>query len=147
MKKINGFTLVELLIVMAVLAILISITIISFKGMQDEARKAKAQGDVKTLKVAIESYYKNNNNVYPSQADYEQILLNSIPRIIENFLYDPFGQTSTSAYKYALSGSSPADSNFYIIYSLGTSGKGMAMVDGNGTVTVSFDAIYETNAK
>ncbi|MFA4858719.1 MAG: prepilin-type N-terminal cleavage/methylation domain-containing protein, partial [Candidatus Margulisiibacteriota bacterium] len=45
MKK--GFTLVELLIVMAVIAILIGIAIPSFRGMQQEAWKTQCEGDVR----------------------------------------------------------------------------------------------------
>ena len=61
----KGFTLIELLIVMAVIAILIAIAIPSFRGMQNEARKTKAQGDLRPIKIAVESYYKNNG-VYPA---------------------------------------------------------------------------------
>ena len=65
MKRSKAFTLIELLIVMAVIAILIAIAIPSFRGMQTEARQTKAQGDTRVLKIAVESYYKNHTNTYP----------------------------------------------------------------------------------
>lgn len=137
MKKSKGFTLIELLIVMAVIAILIAIAIPSFRGMQNEARKTKAQGDVRVLKIAIESYYKNHNNLYPAVANYQTTLLGASPRILEANLYDPFVAGGATAYVYALSGSGPSDSDYYIIYSVGAGGAGTAAVSAAGVVTVS----------
>jgi len=145
MKKSKGFTLIELLIVMAVIAILIAIAIPSFRGMQNEARKTKAQGDVRVLKIAVESYYKNHNNLYPAVASYQTTLLGASPRILESSLYDPFGATASTAYVYGLSGTGPSDSQYYIIYSVGPGGNGSSSVAADGTVSSSNDAIWESN--
>ena len=56
----RGFTIIELLIVMAVIAILVGIAIPSFRGMQTEGWRTRAEKDVVTLKIAVETYYKNN---------------------------------------------------------------------------------------
>ena len=144
----KGFTLIELLIVMAVIAILIAIAIPSFRGMQNEARKTKAQGDCRVIKIAVESYYKNHSNQYPTAANYQTTLMNAYPRILETNLYDPFGATTTTTYVYALGTGStgPSDAKYYIIYSVGPQGTGTAAVDNStGTVTTSNDAIWESN--
>ena len=144
----KGFTLIELLIVMAVIAILIAIAIPSFRGMQNEARKTKAQGDVRVIKIAVESYYKNHSNQYPAAATYQTTLLGASPRILESNLYDPFGATSTTTYVYELGTGStgPSDAKYYIIYSVGPVGNGTAAVDNStGTVTASNDAVWESN--
>jgi prepilin-type N-terminal cleavage/methylation domain-containing protein len=154
MKNINSslrggskaFTLVELLIVMAVLALLITIPLLSFRGLQSEARKVKSQGDLKTIRVAIESYYKNHNG-YPDTADYQAALIAAVPGIMDHPLYDPFGQTSISPYKYAISGSNPYDAKFFIVFSVGPAENGVASVDNNGTITASGDAIWDSNAR
>jgi prepilin-type N-terminal cleavage/methylation domain-containing protein len=145
LKKSKGFTLIELLIVMAVIAILIAIAIPSFRGMQNEARKTKAQGDVRVLKIAIESYYKNHNNVYPAVASYQDTLLAASPRILESKLYDPFVAGGATVYTYALSGTGPSDSDYYIINSVGAGGNGSVSLATNGTVTASNDAIWDSN--
>ena len=153
MKKSKGFTLIELLIVMAVIAILIAIAIPSFRGMQNEARKTKAQGDVRVIKIAVESYYKNHNNIYPTDSGaaiaYQTELMSVSPRILESNLYDPFGDSSTTPYVYALSvAGSPSTAKYYIIYSVGPGGAGTASVDNNGLVTVSTGdagAVWESN--
>jgi prepilin-type N-terminal cleavage/methylation domain-containing protein len=149
MKK--GFTLVELLIVMAVIAILIGIAIPSFRGMQQEANKTKAEGDLRVLKIAIESYYKNNA-VYPAVANYQTTLLGATPKILESNLYDPFGATSTTTYAYALGTGStgPSDAKYYIVYSVGINAGGTAAVNNTtGLVTVgtgdAVGAIWSSN--
>jgi prepilin-type N-terminal cleavage/methylation domain-containing protein len=52
-RDINGFTIVELLIVIVVIGILAAITIVSFNGVQDKARGAKVNSDIAQIKKAI----------------------------------------------------------------------------------------------
>jgi type II secretory pathway pseudopilin PulG len=136
---------------MAVIAILIAIAIPSFRGMQQEARKTKAQGDVRVIKIAVESYYKNHNNQYPDPAytgGYQAALLAATPRILEAQLNDPFVAGGATAYVYALSGTGPGDSDYYIISSVGPDGQTdvpAPVVSATGTVTSSGDAIWESN--
>jgi general secretion pathway protein G len=66
MKFNRGFTLVELLVVISVIAILLGIIIPRFKGMQEEANRSKAKAELKTLQVAVESWYIHQNpQAYP----------------------------------------------------------------------------------
>ena len=150
MMKSKAFTLIELLIVMAVIAILIAIAIPSFRGMQTEARQTKAQGDTRVLKIAVESYYKNHNNVYPvatttATQTWEAMLTGAIPRVLDAVLYDPFGATTTSQYWYATDTNSTSTAKYYIIYSQGVDGLGTAAVATDGTITASGDVIYDSN--
>ena len=141
----KGFTLIELLIVMAVIAILIAIAIPSFRGMQQEANKSRAEGDIRVIKVAVESYYKNNG-VYPVELNYQDILSNATPRILEAHLYDPFGATTTTEYVYDLSTGDPTTSKYYVIYSVGPGGAGSATVDNaTGIVTPVGEVIWTSN--
>lgn len=48
-QKQTGFTIVELLIVIVVIAILASVTIVAFSGVQERARDAKRVSDMNTL--------------------------------------------------------------------------------------------------
>ena len=145
MGKSKGFTLLELLIVMAIIAILIGVAVPRFRGMQDEARRTRAQRDVRVIAVAIESYYKNHGNIYPAEANYQTTLINAVPWVMDHEIYDPFGATSTTQFTYKLSTGDPATAKYYIIYSLGVNRNGTASVDNNGTVTASNDAIWKSN--
>ncbi len=52
----QGFTIVELLIVVVVIAILASITIVSYSGIQNQAYIAKTKSDFRIISQAIEGH-------------------------------------------------------------------------------------------
>jgi len=55
MKK--GFTLVELLVVMAILGVLVTVTLGSFRSSQARGRDAQRKSDLKQISSALELYY------------------------------------------------------------------------------------------
>lgn len=60
----RGFTIVELLIVVVVIAILAAVTIVSYAGITQRAKSAKIQQEVCQVANKIEEYYATNG-VYP----------------------------------------------------------------------------------
>lgn len=112
-KRQKGFTLIEMLIVIGVIAILASIIIPNFRGMQEQGDIIAAQGDLNTLKTAIESYYLNNDRTYPKELTE---LLSSSPRIITQLPKDRFSKTF---YNYQLL----EDGVYYVIWSNGQNKK------------------------
>jgi len=131
----RGFTLIEILIVIAVIAILMGIALPRFKGMQDEGNIAKVKGELRTLKTAVESYYIHNNNAYPATgaAALQTALASATPSIIDYVPTDPFS-SSGADYVYVMGGT---NSKYYIIYSAGPGG--------NGSAVITSDAVVETN--
>lgn len=65
-RKANGFTLVELLIVIAVLGILSIITAVSYNGLQKKSSQATMISDLNNASTEMERLYIANNNSYPS---------------------------------------------------------------------------------
>jgi len=63
-NKQRGFTIVELLIVIVVIAILAAIVIVAYSGIQERARISSMQSDMLTLNKAIQMYYTDNGS-YP----------------------------------------------------------------------------------
>lgn len=67
-KNGTGFTIVELLIVIVVIAILAAIVIVAYNGIQNRARDAKRQSDLKSVQDSIEAYNAEHGE-YPKTTD------------------------------------------------------------------------------
>lgn len=63
--KQRGFTIVELLIVVVIIAILAAITIVAYNGIQNRAKKSAAVGAASTLQKKAEAYA-IENTTYPT---------------------------------------------------------------------------------
>ena len=61
----QGFTLVEILIVVIILAILAGVVIPQFSSSSDEAKLSVLQSDLASLRGAAELYYHQHNSTYP----------------------------------------------------------------------------------
>jgi type II secretion system protein G len=64
----SGFTLIELVIVIAILGILAGIAIPRFMAAQEEARGAKLLADIRTIESAA-NMYAGKNGTYPGSYD------------------------------------------------------------------------------
>jgi general secretion pathway protein G len=58
----DGFTLVELLIVIVILGILAGIVVFAVNGITDRGEASACKADVKTVQVASEAYYAKNGS-------------------------------------------------------------------------------------
>jgi prepilin-type N-terminal cleavage/methylation domain-containing protein len=59
-----GYTLIEILVVMSIIAILTAISIASYTNVQQRGRDGKRLADIKTIQQALERYYADNGH-YP----------------------------------------------------------------------------------
>ena len=62
--KHNGFTIVELLIVIVVIGILAAIVIVAFNGIQSRARAASVRSDIRNVNTLILAFHAKNDR-YP----------------------------------------------------------------------------------
>ncbi len=90
MKKINGFTLIELMIVVVIMAILAAIAIPSYQSYVTKAKVKEAQSNLVGLALAAESNYQR-------QLSYTTGDLTSTDAIKAKF---PTWNPSSSSFKY-----------------------------------------------
>ena len=58
--KNRGFTIIEILIVISIIAVLVGLALPRLRSMQMEGDYAKAAGELRTLQTAVESFYIHN---------------------------------------------------------------------------------------
>jgi general secretion pathway protein G len=120
-RKENGYTLLELLVVMGVLAVLTAIATPQLMGYFGKAKLQSVQLQVENIGTALELYYMENG-AYPSASAGLKALIEAPPEAprwngpylkrAKNLL-DPWGRP----YQYAITDGQ------YEVYSLGPSGK------------------------
>jgi prepilin-type N-terminal cleavage/methylation domain-containing protein len=70
----RGFTIVELLIVIALMGILLTLGVANLRGTQANSRDAQRKGDITNIALSLETYYNSGNGTttqigqYPSTA-------------------------------------------------------------------------------
>lgn len=63
-RKLRGFTLIEIMIVVVILGILASIVVPKFMSAPDQAKVTKAKQDIRAVQSALDMYRLDNHN-YP----------------------------------------------------------------------------------
>ena len=109
----EGFTLVELMVVILIIGLLATIVIINVMPATDKAAVTKAKADIATLEQGVEMYRLNNLS-YPAGADGLQQLVRA--RLVKRLPNDPWG----NPYRYAAPG---RDGRDFEIYSYGADGR------------------------
>lgn len=88
----KGFTLIELIVVIAVLGVLATLLIPRVVGVKSKAETAAMEANEKIIKNALERYYLDNDEAYPEELDdlVEEGYLDEIPEDFEDYYtYDP----------------------------------------------------------
>ncbi|MDF1814497.1 MAG: type II secretion system major pseudopilin GspG [Verrucomicrobiales bacterium] len=121
----NGFTLVELVVVMTIIVVLAGSGIFLVTGIIDDARVQTADNNLKALDVALKSYERNNFGKPPTQeqglnALVERPTSGTVPKRWRAYLEEPMLDPWGNEYQYRF----PAQKSKrrYDIWSLGEDG-------------------------
>ena len=68
LKKEKGFTLIEIVLVLAIAGLLLVIVFLAVSGAQKSRRDSQRKNDLGRIAAALENYASNNNGTYPATA-------------------------------------------------------------------------------
>ncbi|AHB42363.1 hypothetical protein RAAC3_TM7C00001G0517 [Candidatus Saccharibacteria bacterium RAAC3_TM7_1] len=103
-KTTSGFTIVELLIVIVVIAILAAITIVAYNGIQGRAQDSTIKADITTLMKKLELYKIDHSDTYPMNNND----LNALNMRISGGAYDTTTTMRNALYCFTSDGSAYA---------------------------------------
>lgn len=115
-RQSRAFTLVELLIVIVVIAILASISVVTYNGIQGRGYDAAVQQDLRKVAQLLE-IYKLDNGRYPTGplfSDY-QANLNAVPMKLTTDAYSPTRLDGNAATNINYLDENTSGSNYAII--------------------------------
>ncbi|MEE4350982.1 MAG: type II secretion system major pseudopilin GspG [Pacificimonas sp.] len=112
-KREEGFTLVEIMVVVAIIGLLTTFVVINVLPAQGAAERQKAEADIAVIDQALQ-LYRINNRRYPSSAEGLAVLQadGSLRRLPD----DPWG----APYQYTFPGTRGGE---YDVFSLGADGQ------------------------
>jgi prepilin-type N-terminal cleavage/methylation domain-containing protein len=116
-KTSSGFTIVELLVVIVVIAILAAITVVAYNGIQVRARDSQRLQDIKSIEKALRIYLVQNGSFFSSQAagqwDHSNMTGGFLTTLVSSGTVSkvPLDPTNTGYHQY-----------YYYYYGAGTGG-------------------------
>jgi len=100
----KAFTLIELLIVVAIIAILAAIALPNFLEAQTRSKVARVQSEQRTLAIALEAYCCEHNHYPPSSLEWQHNLTTPVTYMTSccDDIFCKLGVPGSCRYQYAV---------------------------------------------
>jgi len=137
-KKNSGFTLLEILVVIAIIAILSAVIVSAFGSARSKTRDSRRISDIKQLKGAIDNYFATNFTYPASLSELQPAFLVTLPKDPQtNASYTYFTDAPVTGKRYHLCATTEGN------FSTGNGKEGLVVFSGGdlcvGTNTKTFD--------
>lgn len=107
-KRIHqGFTLIEIAVIVAVISVIATMIVVSFNTVQRQSRDQKRTSDVAAYKTALRSYLADNNEFPPacsgpnSGCDVSNLASYLVPKYMNAIINDPTSSSTGNNYTYS----------------------------------------------
>ena len=129
-KSVNGFTIVELLIVIVVIAILAAISIVSYTGIQNRANDTAVQSDLSNLAKKAGTFHALNGAYPTTQAHLLDLEMKTTKSAYDTTVTLNFSYCATSGGTgYAIGGISKSGKRFFVSSRSGVAEYSSSLVD------------------
>lgn len=96
----KGFTLIELIFVVIILAVLAGVALINLGSSEDDAKEAAVKADLRTLATALKVYKAKTGSFPASSLDDLATASGSYQPMLDEIPVDPFASNGTDKYNY-----------------------------------------------
>lgn len=97
-NKEKGFTIIEVVLVLAIAALIFLMVFIALPALQRSQRDTQRKNDVARVQTAIQNYQSNNRNALPEDDEFNSIL---IPKYLTVDGDDTFSDPNGNPYSFA----------------------------------------------
>lgn len=119
----RGFTLIEIMVVVVIIALMSTVVIVSTAGRVDDAKVARVKQDLRSLDTML-TFYRLDNSRYPTtEQGLDALVRKPADPNLTNWREGGYGKVVKDPWKRPYVYQSPGEHGEYDLYSLGADGE------------------------
>ena len=119
----RGFTLIEIMVVVVIIALMSTVVIVSTAGRVDEAKVAKVKQDMRALDTMLTLYRLDNNRYPTTEQGLDALMTKPADPNLTNWKEGGYGKVSKDPWKRPYLYQSPGEHGDYDLMTLGADGE------------------------
>jgi general secretion pathway protein G len=119
----RGFTLIEIMVVVVIIALMSTVVIVNMTGRVDDAKITRVKQDIRSLDTML-TLYRLDNNKYPTtEQGLDALMHKPVDPSVTNWKEGGYGKVVRDPWKRPYLYESPGKNGDYDLYSLGADGE------------------------